>query len=711
MPLRDDLGILDETQKPIFGLRPPQTVPPGAQLKPTPEQASGPGEPGFFGQIEQSFSDATKAGGFLSPENVGGMAGGMLAPAAAAALGITNPLLGAAYVVGGAALGGMGGRQIERIDPRNAPSSEGVIEGLGNAANRQAIGQAGGSILGAIPRKLIDLLGNGAIKTGQRLVDAAGDDPRLLAEALQRQRVAATAQQEGLPMSLSQQTGKPYLAQLESAPARFPLGVSPAVDFADNQTQKTLQRFGEYGGGQSLETTGLRLRATAEAGLEGAKGKAKGMFEGVSAMMPPRQEYDLDAIRAAATEIVKEQGLLTGLANKGANAAETLKSGLQYNEIDPNDPTLAGLPQALVEKLNLTKNIKGTYEEISALRTRLGELYQGTKNPTDRRYYAKLLAAVDEDLGAATGDVPGADEALTEARKFYQEDVITRYRDNPAYERITTQDPSELVHKLIPPRASVEDIRRAKATVSPAVWKETTRTWMQDVLTTAISDPQTLHPTTAGQAAQSLQKLATYFDPKKFSPEVLNEIFDPKIFGEGYGQRLNNLLDYLRTVTGSKLLGSNSSETARGILGMSQVLAGGTLFIDALQAAVTGQDLNKGRVTSALAVLTFPQFMAKALLTPGGIDLLSKGLQINPATQQAAQEAAGVAAQLVSRVLSSSGKEAESREGAVPLERLLQTGNQGRKPVDELFPGDRRFRRHSDLGPGGFGLGRLGGQP
>lgn len=674
MPIIDDLGISKRKTNQVAGIDFSKSAFVGPPA-PQPEQ------PGLLSRAASAIAGSTETGGFLSPENIGSFAGGMAAGALAG-----GPAGAVAYPIIGAALGGAAGNQLERLDPRNPPRQDSTLAQIGDAATRQGIGQAVGDFVGGLASKAIRGIGSGLVSAG---------DPMISSQALQRVRVQDIAAREGIPLTASQQTGSSALAQLESVPARFALGVTPATEFADRQTSTITNRLSEFGGQQSLEGAGLAARSAKESALTTAKNNAKSLYDRVAALVPPDQEFALNNVNAAAKEIMNEQILLGRLANKGANAAETI-----FENTKPVREEYTGnltLPQQLIDQLGLNRErpVLGTYEEIAALRTRLGQLYESAPTRGDQRFFAKLLEAVDADLGEGLRTIPGAADALSTARGNYKTDVVERFFDNEATKRIDVADPSELVHKLIPPKASVEDIRRAKAVIDPQTWKTVRETWISDILKNVATDPQTLSGTTPGQAAVTLQRLATFFKTQNYSPDVLDEIFD------GKGQRFSELLDVLRAVTGSRLLGSNSSETARGILGASQVFAGGSLFLQVLESALSGTPPSPAKVSSALSVLVMPEFLAKALLTPGGIELMTRGLKIDPAKQTAAQEASQIASQLLARmgVTASRTDTGDQRS----LEDLLTPPQTPQQPLQRLLPnGDRPLRGREGFGSLGF---------
>jgi hypothetical protein len=690
-------------EREVPGAAPSSTAPPPLQGPPQPpQQQPSPAPPPLqvMQKLGQAFNEESKAGGTISPENIGALAGGTLAAPVAAMTGPFAP----AVVAGGAVLGGMAGRQIERMDPRNPPSNESLIGGLWQAGKRQGIADLVGQGTLKVATPVIEAVGSGIIKTGQRMVDAAKGYRPALEKALQYSRIGNIAEREGVPLAISQQTGSTPIAQMESTPGRFAFGVGTAEKFSRGTTEAVQQRFGDYAGPapKSLESIGIATKAAHDAELTAAKNQANQLYENINTLLPRTTKGPLTNTKAAAEKVLEDTLLTAQLSNPEITMAQVVENAVK-------NPA-ANQIQLFVASSQIPQMREGNFQQMDALRKQITEQYGKARNSTEKRAMAILLNGIDQDIEALAGGNQSVVGAVQGAREFAKKEVIERFYNNEAADKITNMDASTIANWLLAPRSSIEDIRRAKQVIPPQTWKEITQAWMSDVLKTQTVDPQTLSRSAPGEAMGSLQRLATHFSPQNYRPEVLREIFDPKIFGPDHAQRFGELIDTLRAVTTSRLVGANPSEAARGMLGGAQLIAAGRLLYNAVAGALLYNAVGKtlsGDLPSAaasasgsVALLAVPELIAQSLLTPTGIELLTKGLKINPASQDAAKQAARIAGQLVTQAAQNANRDDVSRSGAPgkTLQQMLAE-QQGGQPLYNVLPGqDFLLRREARPG-------------
>lgn len=691
MPMKDTAGIFNRKQESGFlGL---QGVP--TSTTDIPANALDP-VGGFVKGVGDAVNESTKTGGVFSPENLGSMAGAAQALPAAAALGL-GPFGAAALGVGGAMLGGMGGRQVERLDPRNAPSQEGVVEGLANAANRQGLGHMIGGLAGGAVNKGIDVLSNGLVKTGQAAVDAVQGNRPKLEEVLNRNRIVGQAEARDFPLSLGQETGKPSLIQAESTPARFVFGADAAKEFADRQTQAGVGMLDKFGGGRSLESMGIANRNARQAAYERAQSNTEKQYELIGKTIPENARVTLYGVAEMAKAVTDPETVLGTAASRSARVGATVAGIAEKNDS-------RGIAENIIDRYNLRALNKFNWEELDTLRKYVNAQYAKAQTATDKANMSKLLAGIDADMSRMTDAFPGASQALASARAYAKENVIIPFHNNEAAQMLQNADPSEIVTRLIKPGASIEDIRRGKAALTPEAWQETTKTWIDNVVQRVATDPKSIGLTAGEATMPTLNRIATYFGPKNFPPEVLNEIFDPKIFGPQHAQNFSEVMDIIRLVTGSGQLAENSSNTGRSILGAGQLLAGANLFLDTANALISGSPISGASVMGTVATFALPEVLAKALLSPEGIKLLKEGLSINPASRDAAKQATSIATALISR-LGVGSTRSDTPGSSLSVQDLLAAQN-GSQPVNGVLNGyvNKPLRRSlPNVGLGGPG--------
>jgi hypothetical protein len=102
------------------------------------------------------------------------------------------------------------------------------------------------------------------------------------------------------------------------------------------------------------------------------------------------------------------------------------------------------------------------------------------------------------------------------------------------------------------------------------------------------------------------------------------------LLGAGGAQKLAELETVLKRIQSTGSFGMNPSETARGLLGASQLSGAFDLALRGLTGGLGAR--------SAIMItggLLRPNIMAKFMTSPQGIDLLTRGLTVSPGTVQA----------------------------------------------------------------------------
>ena len=582
---------------------------------PTDAQVAEDMEPGWF--TEEAI---------LSPQAVlsttGGIAGG--------AVGSAFPGLGTAVGAGvGAGIGQSIGRGIELLQKdlsQNPMTPKDWVLELGGAGAKGVATEYIGGRAGAWASKIFQR----TLAPFADKIDEAG------------KAVMESAAKLDIDLLASQKRGSGVFAQLEGMPTRFPWGVGPAIRFAEKQNtqmEKAVTDLAESmapGYSRAKRAIGNYLKSGSQKLREEAKAGAKLRYDAVERIVDPETPWPVSNLYNRAVEIAKEEAQLSGkIMNPGTPTARNIA---EITEPTPGPAALldpASIPASIIQAWGLaTEQAKEMpFARIRAIQSRLGDMASNHPNPEARRTFARLYSALDEDLQNVATNNPGLQDALSEATRFYKQEVIDSFVKNQQFKNIQKKDASELVEVLLAPGTTIEEVERIKKILPPEEFEKLGAGWLF----------RKVGIESRGEVDQfSVQKFLTKTGPMHYDPEVIEAIL-----GKDRAESLAQIRKVFLAIQDSRVGAGNPSMTGRAVLGADQIqqamrlgIAGGATLAYGGALTMVGANPLLAATTALLTPITF----AKVLYSKRGAKYLAEGLDIarNKKLKKAAFEIAHV---------------------------------------------------------------------
>lgn len=547
--------------------------------------------------------------------------GGMLSPEAAGILigGLRGARFGWPGAIAGATLGAIPGRALEYLGwPEERPSSvtEGAEdllkagwEGLLTETFGRAIGKPIEKGFGYFfpqrltPEVLKSPVGRSGITTGEML---------------------ETAERRGISMPAPEQLGPEAagIAETEKLMGSMPVGAAGKIRRSrekfgrrvseELETPESFLRPSKGGGFPTEEITlygaGQRYAAAEKVASKRERVFANQLYKNAQSQIPQKKGFRASNTETELADILKGK-IEAGYDPRNIGAVELtagLEAGDKVSQFIKNN-------HLLEMRLGQRVEINRTYEGYRNLQKEL-KSYLRDRNVSDqeKNLFAKLLTSVNKDVDAIGLQYPKAIKALKAANLFYRIEVARYFAKKAVPRQIAEGTYESTVRDIFDPDniASLATVR-GMLRKDPETWDFLRKAWWDDLLRTSTDRP-------TGQLDFGSFS-STY---SKFTPEFKTIVFGSKEARREADQfmsilnRINEVgLQETKPFVRSEQLLSLGSVAIRGALAAAGALGGYTGIISPMAAAGT------------IGAAALPSIIASFFTTPGGIKLLTRGLQ------------------------------------------------------------------------------------
>lgn len=564
-------------------------------------------------------------------------------------------LFGAPFVATGAGVKELARPGIEAAVTAIAPYTLPRLLGRIKSSREEDIrlGKEAGEGVGDIVATVTSALGPQTVAKGVLGVIQKATAPFAAKMGPSAERVKQLASEFGVTPTAAQIRESPALAQLETFPQRFPIGVKRIVEFGEKQRGETLKVAREIG--EKVSPEKLKLE---EAGKlyktvlypeasKLARSKSDELYNSAKEAVPKEELFQADALLGKVDDIAKDTALAKGTIRGPAESISARVSAA----IEPTKKLPKGAEATLAEAQLVRKRMpEGEYDKLVAefgldeknklftfegmdllrkeIRSRL-RVAERAGRDNDARKLRDLANSLSEDITSTANKFPEAAHLLDEADKNYRKEIAPFFTKDAFPRKLSNKDASQIVKTAIwGNRDRPENIELIKQAIKkPEEFAKISRAWWEDLVDKSF-DPKT-------KLFSSGRLLTNY---NKFTPEVKQSLLGPEL-----AQTSDRMMELFSALERSRIAGENPSQTARGLLSAGQIMGAITIVptraFHGMTALATGQVREAmselGGALGQLGVLLTPAGIARIVTSPGGIQWLTTGMQLQPGTKEA----------------------------------------------------------------------------